>query len=329
MSKAFRPLKGFKNIRSATINNVVQDNLIEYFDYALLDKGNYFNISKDELTYDSVDYSRLKPSTSEIYDSGVAWEGFRGNWVWQSGINPEGFDAPIVGTDPNHPGISGVYIDGNFEPISGVGQYSHHIDYFNGRVIFDNPIPTGTVVQTEYSHKYINVIYANNVPWLREIQTKTMYPDNNFLDINKGKWDLPPEARLQLPAIAVEVVPQRSFKGYQLGGGQWVYMDVLFHCIAEDEYTRNQLVDIVSMQNDKNITSFNLNDVANNGDFPLDYRGMPVPSALVYPDLVDKYGASGGLFRLTKMVVQDMQTIDSDVFGGIIRSTVELIKANI
>ena len=92
-----------------------------------------------------------------------------------------------------------------------------------------------------------------------------------------------------MPAIAVEVVPQRTFKGYQLGGGQWVYTDVLFHCIAEDEVTRNQLVDIVSLQNDKNIHLFDSNKINGSGDFPLDYRGVPVPSALRYPDLINAH----------------------------------------
>lgn len=329
MSSNFSPLKGFTNIGSATVNNVVQDNLIEYFDYALLDKGNYFNVTKGEQTYGGEDYSRLRPSANENYPSGQVWEGFRSNWVWQSGLAPSGYDPPIVGTNADYPGISGVYIDDVFEPTSGVGPYSHYVDYFNGRVIFDSPIPTGSVVQAEFSHKYINVVYANNVPWLREIQTRTLYPTSDFLDVNKGKWNLPPEARLQLPAIAIEVVPQRRQQGYQLGGGQWIYLDVLFHCIAEDEYTRNQLVDIVSLQNDKNINAFDLNDISKNGNFPLDYRGMPVPSAMPYPELLDQYATNGGRFRLTKMVVQDMQMIDSDVFGGVIRSTVELIKANI
>jgi hypothetical protein len=237
-------------------------------------------------------------------------------------------DAPIVGTNADVPGISGVYVDDVFQPTSGVGPYKHYVDYFNGRVVFDSPIPTGSVVQAEFSYKYINVVYANNVPWMREIQTKTLYPTSDFLDINKGKWNLPPEARLQLPAVAIEIVPQRNFKGYQLGGGQWIYTDVLFHCIAEDEYTRNSLVDIISLQNDKNIYAFDMNDISNNGDFPLDYRGMPVPSALLYPELVELYSV-GSKYRITKTTVQDMVMLKSDVFGGVVRSTVELIKGNI
>lgn len=325
----FSPLKGVLTVQHATLNNQIQDNLIEYYDYALLDKGNYFNVSLGETDYGTgQDFSRLRPARSETYPSGQVWEGFRKNWVWQSGIAPSGKEPPIVGTNPNFPGVSGVYINGGFEPTSGVGPYKHHIDYFNGRVIFDNPIPTGVVVQAEYSYKYINVVYANNLPWLRQVQKETKYPTVSFLDVNKGKWDLPPEARLQLPAIAIELVPQRKFKGYQLGGGQVVYQDVIYHCLAEDEYTRNQLLDIISYQNDKTLFMFNLNRVYDSGVYPLDYRGMPVPSALHFPELIDQYSA-GGRMRTIKTTVDDMMMLNGDVFGGIVRTTAELIKSNI
>ena len=326
--RSFIPLKGFKNIKEATTNNAIQDNLIEYFDYGLLDKGNYYNVTLGMTSPNGSDYSRLRPASDDYYPSGQVWEGFRSNWVWQSGLAPSGMDSPIVGNDPLNPGISGVYVDGQFEPTSGVGDYSHHIDYFNGRVIFDSPIPTGSVVQAEYSYKYINVVYANNVPWMRQIQVETQEPDIDFLNLDTGKAVIPPEARLQLPAIAIEIVPQRVMRGYQLGGGQWVYTDVLFHCIAEDEYTRNKLVDIVSLQNDKQIYVFDMNAINEDNAYPLDHRGMPVANALTYPDLVKQY-SGGACVRIIKTVVEGMTMPQADLFGGTVRTTVEAIKLDI
>jgi hypothetical protein len=321
----FVPLKGFNSIFDSTLSNDIQDGLVEYFDWALLEKGNYFNCTLSELAPNGEDYSKLRLTSHEYYNSGQVWEGFRKNWIWQSGVSYS--PAPIVGSNNEKPGISGVYIDSVFEPTSGVGAYAHHIDYFNGRVVFDTAIPTGTTVQVEHSYKHINVIYANNVPWLKEIQTKTLQPTSSFFDTNKGVWNIPPESRLQLPAIAIEIVPSRQFKGYQLGGGQWVFTDVLFHCLAEDEVTRNQLVDIVSLQNDKNIYLFDSNQINTSGDFPLDYKGTPVPSALRYPDLVEKH--NGGNLRLTKASVQEMVMVNTNIFGGIVRMTTEGVKSNI
>ena len=277
---SYTPLNGFEDVRDLGLNNEIQDSLLEYFDWTLLEKGNYFNVNLGETSPNGEDYSKLRVSSSDHYASGVVWEGFRKNWVWQSGIGytPE----TLANTNENFPGVSGVYIEGNFEPTSGVGEYAHYIDHFNGKVIFDNAISTGTLVQAEFSYKYINVVYANNMPWYKELQTRTLQPTAAFLNMDKGEWNIPPESRLQLPAIAIEVVPTRVF---------------------------------------------NSNAMNASGNYPLDYRGVPVPSALRYPELIDLH--NGGRLRLTNMTVQDMVMFDTNIFGGIVRSTTEGIKLNI
>tara|TARA_B100000085_G_scaffold273895_1_gene289889 strand:- start:81 stop:1055 length:975 start_codon:yes stop_codon:yes gene_type:complete len=321
----FEKLKGISDVFQYTLSNEIQDGLIEYFDWALLDIGNYFNSTLGETSPNGQDYSKLRLSSNDQYVAGQVWEGSRKNWIWQSGVDYS--PAPLVGTNNTKPGVSGVYVDDIFYPNTTTGAYSHTVDHFNGRVIFDTAIPTGSKVQAEHSYKWINVVYANSVPWLREIQVNTTEPTSSFFDRDKGSWDIPPESRLQLPAIAVEVVATRRFKPYQLGGGQWVYSDVIFHCIAEDEITRNKLIDIVSMQSDKYIPLFSSNEINASGDYPLDYRGIPVSGAKRYPDLVKTYGAGG--IRMTNAIVQDMVSVDSDIFGGVVRFTTEGIKDNI
>lgn len=318
-------LKGFDKISDNTLGNELQDNMVEFLDWALLQKGNYYNVTLGELAPNGQDYSKLRLASSPHHTSGTVWEGFRKNWVWQSGIsyNP----APILGTNNAIPGISGVYVNNAFYPSTTSGTYAHKVDYYNGRVIFDNPIPASSVVKAEYSYKYINVIYANSLPWLREIQYRTLDFPISFNSSEKGEFDLPAESRIQLPAIAVEIVPKRTLKGYQLGGGQFVDTDVLFHCLAEDEFTRNKLVDIISLQNDKTIRMFNSNSIANSGDFPLDYRGIPVSGALRYPDLISTHYR--GKMRLKNSIVQGMDLINSNFYAGIVRMTLETIEETI
>jgi hypothetical protein len=315
-------LKGFSTVFDATISNDIQDGIVEYYDWELLNKGNYFNVTLGE-TVDGEDYSRLKPSTSENFTAGKAWEGFRKNWVWQSGISFS--PPPRVGLNPAKPGISGVYVNDIFYPSTTSGIYAHNVDYHHGRVVFNNPIPTGSKVQVEYSYKWINVDYSDAVPWLRDIQSKTLTP-SNFLD-NEDQWNLPADSRVQLPLIAIEIVPQRSFTGYQLGGGQWIKTDVLFHCIAEDEITRNKLIDIVSLQNDGSFYLFNSNTIFQNNDFPIDYRGFPVSGAKTYPQLIASY--NGGLARFTNVTVSNLVSYNTNIFGGVIRATIEGVKLNI
>jgi hypothetical protein len=308
-------LTGFDNVFSATLNNELQDNIIEFLDWALLQKGNFQNVNLNEMAPNGQDYSKLRLSGSQSYASGVAWEGFRKNWVWQSGVNYT--PSPIVGSNNNIPGISGVYINNTFYPSTTTGNYGHYVDYYNGRIVFNSGLPSGSIVQSEYSYKYINVIYANSLPWLREIQYRSLDLPPIFNTINKGEFNLPAERRIQLPAIAVEIVPRRSVIGYQLGGGHFVNTDILFHCLAEDEFTRNKLVDIISLQEEKSIWMFNSNAIANSGEFPLDYRGVPVSGALRYPDLVEKYFR--GRLRFKNSTVQGMELINSNFYTGIVR----------
>jgi hypothetical protein len=318
-------LKGFEDVTKLNLTNHIQDNMVEFLDWALLHKGNYFNVDLGELSPAGDDYSRLRLSSDPNHTTGQVWEGFRGNWVWQSGVNYS--PAPIVGTEDANPGISGVYVDSTFYPSNTVGTYAHHVDYFNGQVIFDTAIPTGSKVQAEYSYKWINIVYANSIPWLREVQYRSYDINSNFLQQGKGESDTPPETRLQLPAIAVEIVPKRSLKGYQLGGGQWVYTDVLFHCLAENDLTRNELVDMISLQGDKKMPAFDSNLVAESGDFPIDYKGTPVSGALTFPQLVVKH--EGTYVRFLNPSIQGMDMINNNMYGGIVKITTEVIKNSI
>lgn len=318
-------LQGFNSVFDTTLNNELQDNIVEFLEWSLLQKGNYMNVTLGELSPEGVDYSKLRLSSNSAFASGKAWEGFRQNWVWQSGVSYS--PPPIVGTSNARPGISGVYVNNTFYPSSTSGTYAHKVDYFNGRIVFDNPIPINSIVKAEYSYKYINIVYANNLPWLTEVQYSSLDLNSDFNVLNKGKYDIPTEARVQLPAIAIEVVPRRTFRGYQLGGGQFVNTDILFHCLAEDEYTRNKLVDIISLQNDKVLAMFNSNQIAKSGDFPLNYQGFPVSGALRYPDLISKH--LYGTMYLKNTQVQNMKLINSNFFAGIVRMTSEVINTQI
>lgn len=308
-------LRGFNSVFDTTLNNEIQDNLIEFLDWGLLEKGNYFNVNLGELSSNGNDISRLHISNNEHYPVGKAWESVYKNWVWQSGISYT--PSPITTTNVAIPGISGVYINDTFYPSNTSGAYAHKVDYFNGRIIFDTAIPSGSKVQAEYSYKYINVIYANAVPWLREIESQSQ------LDSKNTNYSLPNEMNITLPAIAVEIAPRRTMKGFQLGGGQYVNTDILFHCIAEDDITRNTLIDIISYQNDRSIALFNTESLSNDQAFPLNIYGYPVSGALTYPQIVSKY--PGYYMFLKNLNVQDVITVNSNLYVSVIRLTTEII----
>ena len=53
-------LKGFTSVFQHTLNNDILDGLVEFFDWALLEKGNYYNVSLAEQAPNGQDYSRLR-----------------------------------------------------------------------------------------------------------------------------------------------------------------------------------------------------------------------------------------------------------------------------
>ena len=327
MADSTNNLKGFDELRDATLNNEIQDSLVEFFDWGLLEKGNYYNVSIPTSGAYGGDKHRLRLVDEPSYTYGQVWEGFRENWVWQSGISHS--PAPLVNDNASYPGVSGVFVDGDFRPSSGVGPHAHYIDHFLGRVVFDSAIATGSTVEAEYSYKWINVCYANNVPWLREIQYNSRRIDNpEFLAEKKGDWDQLAQTRFQLPAVAVEIVPRRTFRGYQIGGGQWVYTDVLFHIVAEDEYTRNKLIDVITFQNDKTIYTIDINRLDRENKYPLDHRGSPNSGALRYPDVVSSSGDGGYRLRsmaFLNMTSQEMSVINPNLYTAIVRAKTKVI----
>jgi hypothetical protein len=72
---------------------------------------------------------------------------------------------------------------------------------------------------------------------------------------------------------------------------------------------------------------FNSNTIANSGDFPLDYSGVPVSGALRYPDLIQKYAFNR--IRLKNANVQGMDLINTNFYAGIVRLTAEIINSKI
>ena len=72
---------------------------------------------------------------------------------------------------------------------------------------------------------------------------------------------------------------------------------------------------------------FDSNKIAKNGDFPINYQGVPNAGALRYPDLAIKYSSTP--IRLSNSSVQGMDAINSNLYGGIVKLTAEVIRSNI
>ena len=275
-------LANLRNAQDSTLSNTLLDNFVAMYDWGLLDRGQFYNINIPESGIYGGDRHKLRTAQDPNYTDGQVWEGYRQNWVWESGISATD-EQPIT--------ISGVFVDDTFYATGNVTK-PFYIDHPNGRVVFDTALTTTSAVQLEYSHKWVQVIPAQGVPWFRQIQQGSFRNEEGFQVSNSGNWVQLGQTRVQLPAIAVEVVPAKSLQPYQLGGGQWINTDILFYVISENHWECTNLMDAIIYQNDRSIHLFDPTAVAISGVLPFNYRNElnenAIPSGL-YPNMVDNF----------------------------------------
>lgn len=132
----------FVQIGESTVTNDVIENLISYFDYNLLLKGNYHEAS-----------GSLTPASDPRYPSRSVWNIPHKNLVWETGL------APVA---------SGVFINNVFYAPSNI-QYPFYINYVNGIVVFNSGLPASRNVTASYSYKAVDVCRADGLNWFEMI----------------------------------------------------------------------------------------------------------------------------------------------------------------
>lgn len=301
-------LRNISNIGQSLLNDMVNTSVIEFFDWALLGVGNFVNIVMPTSGNYGGETSKLRLVDDPRYVNGRIWEGFRSNWVWENNVAFSNQPIPITG----------IYVNNAFIP----NNSGYYVNYPQGRIVFDTAIATTSKVQLQYSYKFINV-YTSESEWFRKIQPDSFRLDNaEFAQYGSGVWSTLSEARIQLPAIIVEVVPRRSYTGLQLGGGQYVDQNVLFHIYAETTFDRNYLSDVISYQNLNKIVIIDKKKMLDSGVFPLDYRKTTISNPLTYPNIIQNYGKYMSWF--TEMHPQEDDNITPGLFTAKVRATLRI-----
>ena len=299
-----------EKVTDSSVSESILDNFINFYDWGLLDAGGFYNINMPQSGIYGGDRHQMRMVDTPNYTDGQVWEGYRQNWVWESGV---------YGTTQQPTTISGVFVDGSFYATGNVSK-PFYVDYPNGRVVFDTALATTSTVQLEYSHKWVQVIPAEGVSWFRQIQQRSFRNEQDFQVSASGGWAQLGETRVQLPALAIEVIPARSLEGYQLGGGQWVNNDVIFHVIAENHWECNNIMDATLYQNERTIHLFDPTAVAISGVYPYNYRNElnenAIPSGL-YPKLIDNFFYRRCWINTSR--AQDVTQITPDLYIGTTR----------
>jgi hypothetical protein len=320
--------RGVADIRRDNFNQNLLYGFLDWLKWSTLQVGGFQNV---QYAYASGifggDFSRLRLVDEPNYTDGQVWEGFRSDWVWETGVT--------YSTNPRE--CSGVYVNGTFYPTaSETGVYEHTVNYPLGRVVFTTALPTTSVVHSDYSHRTISYVRASE-PWFRELLFDSYRVDrDDFLAEGSGQWDQLAMTRRHMPVVAVELSTRR-FEPYEIGGSaKLVYQDVIMYVLSEGEDDRNQIVDILSQQHDKTIWLYNRGRIKEGTDFlgnpvsfpyDLDMNGSPISSPLQFPDLVAATGDGG--FQYRKVVVGDMrvqvmdQVYQGRLYRGVLRTTFE------
>ena len=287
-------LRGLTTIADKMVGEQVSDNFITFLDWGFVDKGGYFNINLPDSGAYGGSKSTLRLAYDPNYNSGQIWEAFARNWVWETGTSD---GSPIS--------ISGVTVDSTFHPTTGVGAFAHHYDYPNGRVVFDTAISLTSVVQLEYSTKWINVFDADQIPWFRRMQFDHNRIDSaHYNQTASGEYSELGYTRINLPTVAVDASTIQGTIPHEIGSGaRRAEMSITCHVFGHTKNDTRRIADIIADQDDRTLFLFDNNEVAASADYPLDGRGMVVSDPKTYPQLI-KLNQDGG-YRYRRMRIVD------------------------
>ena len=325
---AFNNPATFKGVTAFQKDNNTNTLLLgvqDFLSWGFLNVGGFQNITRSPAVSGSFSDShsryRLRNSDDPSYEEGQVWEGFRNDWVWESGVSYDD-TKPIQ--------VSGVWINNNFY-LPNDSTYSHFIDYPNGRIVFDYGVPTQSKVEANFTHRTVGITLASE-NYVQELMFESydMKDLNTYLMAASGERNQLGNRRLQLPIIALEVANSPARQGYQLGGGDIVYTDILFHIFSDDEFEKNNLRDVLLNQSEKSIHLINRTLMKQDKKYPLqlDRNGSPVKNAKVYTDLIKPSGEGGyrsSTARFDSLISTDMPPVNSWLHRSTVRATFSVI----
>lgn len=321
-------MKGLQKVSNTDMLTELEYNLKMWLDWALLCAGGWVDVNVPQTgIYNGVE-STLRYIADPSYSQGHVWEGFRKDWVWETGVE---FDDNGSNAEPVN--ITGVIVNGTSYG-SGDSTYGWHINYPLGRVIFESAIPTGSIVKCNYSYRWTQIETVDNAPWWHELQYRSHRADDTHFIQNyqRGDWSIGPHNRVQMPAVVVECVARGMARGYELGNNALTLeQDINLNVIAESRIDRNKLLDYFRGQMDKTIWLFDTDSMIESGDYPLDYRGMRTGSKM-YPNLVSSTDNGGHRWKRCDIVDTQIFQVDSwhpGLHEGKVKWIVEVTRGDI
>ena len=330
-NQSFTTFKNANDFGDVGLITQTENNMKYWLDWAFLQIGAWTDITSaqtSDVKSSSMIPSRLNWVNEPPAAAGQIWQTRRKDWVYESGVNYIGRDSSVY----NPIQISGIYVNSTFYS-TGNATLPYFLDYPNGRVTFTNgPISTSAIVTMNYSYRNVQIYRSDQTPWWKTLQYNTTdSPQSQFQqDPRTGDWSIGVFHRIQLPAIMVEALPNIKSRGYELGNGAlWLHQDVLYHVLADDAITRNNIASILNLQTDRDIFFFDTNIVNQSGTWPINYMGSLI-NTNKYPDFANPTGVyAWKKVALINTRGAEIESINPNLYESVTRTTLEMVFGNI
>lgn len=303
-----------QHIGKTTVIRRLEEGIKYWLQWAFLNVGAWTDVTKGMPSYGGGDASELQVTNAPGYADGRVWQGFRTQWVHESGVTYTDVDGS--GHSPLSPL---VYVDSVLQSSS-----SYNINYNLGEVVFDSAVSTSSTVQAQHAFKNVQVFVGDEAPWWQELQFRSWNVDDDHWQLtDRGDWSVGGNHRVQLPVIIIDAHLSGTNPPYALGNySAKRSQDVKFHIIAESKSMKDQLSDLILMQSDaKTLMLFDVDQAAADQKLPLDCNGFLVGQN--FPYLVNNYYWAHA--RASDGYLCEMQSIHPKLHEGMVKITYSVV----
>lgn len=309
---------GVDSIGSTLIINELENNYKSFLDWGFLNLGAFTNVNIPTTNISSFNLHILKPTVDKHRTNNTVWQSARKDWVYESGVS-------FSGTSPIN--ISGIYVNGTLYPApTGNSTIGYKINYPEGKVIFNSPVSASSTVQAEYSYRNIQIYKMEEFPYWKEIQYRSLENKTGLSLSDKGDFAINSENRVQLPAIVIETVARSDSKPFRLGDKSLIIeQDILLHVLADNPKDKNNIIDIIRLQEDRIIWLYNTNKVVKSGVYALNYNGTKNLTGQNYSGIMNNDNFRWLKCRITDVNISDINFVNIRMYGSVIRVSNEII----
>lgn len=322
---------GVSNIGEHLLMSQIENNIKSFLEWGFLNIGGFINVQRSNQNIYGNPLAKLKPTEDPNFKNGQVWQTMRKDWVWEDNIE---YTICSTNDDPCPPEntqtispilINGIYINNTFYPLNTTGSFEYKVDYINSRIIFSNPISLSSNVEMEYAYRWIQIYNYDSAKWWQQLQYQTDANSEHFNQLSKGDFSILSKNRVQLPAIIIETVSRGLSRPWQLGDKSLIMkQELMLHVVAENMSDRNKVIDIIRLQQDKFINTYDTNLVISNNYQSFLIDGTLNPYRLKYDQLLNN-NINWVKLRLIDIFASDVQSFSPFFTESNIKFTAELI----